>query len=435
MFGWRGRLLRVDLTNGSITNEALDPGVARLCLGGRGLGARLHAEEVPASIAPLSAENHLIFATGPLTGTLAPNGGRYTVVTRALPAGEITAASISGKWGPELKYAGFDAIVFEGSAASPVYLWVQDGSAELRPAEGAWGKTVTEATDLLKKETDAKAAVACIGPAGENQVECSLVASDYFSAAGGGIGAVMGSKNLKAVVTRGTLGFRLADYQRFLKSATELRSWMSGRPLAAKGAFLYDSVLVADSLAWENPPPDFKPARTRGCFSCATCFSSFAYDGGKGSLTLQAGTPAVLLGERLREYRSFIDLGLDYVAVRGALAASGKASDDNRLEIAKTLAAGKPIGAEYAGGNGPNVRRGPCVAAGYAIFPAVSAGNGRDEAAGNLMAILDSVGLCPFLAAGIEMETIIELLNAATGMAFTKDELVQAGQTIGWQSA
>ena len=435
MFGWRGRLLRVDLTNGAIATETLDPSVARACLGGRGLGTRIHMAEVPSSIAPLSAENHLIFATGPLTGTLAPNGGRYTVVTRTLPAGEMSVASISGRWGPELKYAGFDAIIFEGRAENPVYLWVKEGKAELRPAEGVWGKPVVEATDILLKATDANGIVSCIGPAGENQVSCSLIVSDYFSAAGGGTGAVMGSKNLKAVVVCGTQGFRLADYQRFLKSATELRSWMSARPLAAKGACLYDSVLMADSLAWENPSPDIKPARTRGCFSCATCFSSFAFDESKEPLQLMGGSPPVLLGERLAEYRSFIDLGLDYVAARSVLASLEKEGAGDRMEWARKLAAGGEIRAESARSNGLGVKRGPCIAAGYAIVPAISAANGRNEPLNNLMAILDSVGLCPFLAAGIEMETIVELLTAATGMAFTKDELMQVGQTIGWQSA
>jgi aldehyde:ferredoxin oxidoreductase len=433
MFGWRGRLLRVDLTSGAITREQLDPGVARSYLGGRGLGTYLHAEEVPSSTAPLSAENHLIFVTGPLTGTLAPNGGRYTVITRTPPGGELTAASISGKWGPELKFAGFDAIIFEGAAADPVYLWVNDGKAELRPALHVWGKTVTETTEALVKETDERAIVSCIGPAGENGVNCSLVVSDYFSAAGGiGTGAVMGSKNLKAVVVCGTEGFRLANHRRFLKSATELRSWMATRPIAAKGSLRYDSVLLAKSLSWDTAPQDFKPARTRGCFGCATSFSSFVYDGGKGFLPLSAGSPHGELSERMKEYRFFTDLGLEFSAAREMLDSLGNDATGNHTELARKLACGDELGAKVTVSNGLDIDHGPCIAAGYAIIPRVPAGNGQDEARTDLMAVLDSAGLCPYLVAGIGMDTVAELLTAATGVAFSQDEIIQAGQRISW---
>lgn len=434
MFGWRGRLLRVDLADGAITKERLDPNIAREYLGGRGLGAFLHAEEVPTSTAPLSAENHLIFATGPLTGTLAPNGGRYTVVTRTPPTGEITAASISGKWGPELKFAGFDAIIFEGKAAEPVYLWVKDGNAELRSAAQLSGKTVAATTDALIKETDERAIVSCIGPAGENEVNCAIIASDYISAAGGcGTGAVMGSKNLKAVVVCGIAGFRVADRNKLLKSAMELRSWMKTKPIAAKGSLLYDSVLVADSLVWDPAPPDLKQARTRGCFGCATSFSSFTYDEGKRYLPLLAGTPPDELSERLKEYRYFTDLGLDFTAAKAILTSLGKEAEGNHRELARKLAAGTEFESRGTKNNGPSIDRGACIVAGYAIVPSVPAGNGQDEAMSDLMAVLDSAGLCPYLAAGISMEKIAELLTAATGIAFSQDEIVQAGQRISWE--
>ncbi len=234
-------------------------------------------KETPVSAEPLSAQNNLIFATGPLTGTLAPNGGRYTVITRTPPAAALTAASISGKWGPALKFAGFDAIIFEGRSAAPVYLWVNDGKAELRTAVHTTGKTVTETMGLLLKETDPRAAVSCIGPAGENGVACAVIAGEGFSASGkNGAGAVMGSKNLKAVAAYGTQGLRMADHPRFLKSAMELRSFMKSRAISIRGAREYDSVLMADNIVWENIQSGFKPARTRGCFGCATSFSSFA---------------------------------------------------------------------------------------------------------------------------------------------------------------
>jgi hypothetical protein len=433
MFGWRGRLLRVNLSKNAVVSEPLDLKIARRHLGGRGLGAYFHAEEVPVATAPLSAENHLIFATGPLTGTLAPNGGRYTVVTRSLLSGEITASSISGKWGPELKFAGFDAIIFEGAAEKPVYLWIKDGEAELRSAEHLSGKTISAATDALLQETDPKAIVSCIGPAGENEVNCSIIANDYFSAAGGnGTGAVMGAKKLKAVVVRGTKGFRVADRERLLKTSMDLRSCMKDKPIRAKGTTAFDAVLYADSLAWDSTPQGVKPARTRGCFSCATSFSAFESDGGKAYLPLLGGNPPSELAERLKDYRLFVDYGLDFNAARTFLSSRENEGNLGFEELAQKLAGGAEIKTSGFRSDNPNIDRGPCFAAGYAIAPRLAAGNGHDDGLRDLMAVLDSVGLCPFLAAGISMETIAELLSAATGIAFTLEELTQAGQRISW---
>jgi hypothetical protein len=432
MFGWRGQLLRVDLSNGAITREPLELELAKSYLGGRGLGAYLHGEEVPASTAPLSAENHLIFITGPLTGTLVPNGGRYTIVTRTLPSGEISAASISGKWGSELKFAGFDGIIFEGKAAEPVYLYINDGNTELRSAAHVWGKNIAAATDALIKETDERAIVSCIGPAGENEVNCAIIASDYFSAAGGcGAGAVMGSKNLKAVVVCGMAGFRVADRDELLRSAMELRSWMKTKPITVKGILLHDSVLMAESLAWDPAPPDLRHARTRGCFGCATSFSAFEYDGGKKLLPLLAGSSPGEIGERLKEYRLLTDYGLEFVAAKAILASLGREAEGKQDELIQRLAAGAEIKSE-ASSSGLNVDRGPCIVAGYAMVPRINMGSGKDDAIENLMAVLDSAGICPFLAAGIGMDKIAKLLIAATGVAFTQDEILQAGQRISW---
>jgi len=431
MFGWRGRLLRVDLSDGSITRESLSPQIVREYLGGRGLGAFLHAEEVPESTAPLSPENHLIFVTGPLTGTLAPNGGRYSVVTRTPASGSITSASISGKWGSELKFAGFDAILFEGKAKEPVYLWVKDGEAEVRSAAHLAGKTVAETTDAIIKDTEPRAVVSCIGPAGENMVDCAVIVSDCISAAGGcGTGAVMGSKNLKAVAVCGMNGFRVADRQRLLESAMELRTWMKTKPIAATGSFLHESVLVADKLAWDPEPPALRHARTRGCFGCATSFSSFTYDEGKGYLPLLAGSTPYEIAERLEEYRYYTDLGMDFAGAKAILASLGDAAAGRHRELAQKLAAGAQIGSPQIRANGQSVDRGACFVAGYAVFPRVDNGNGQDRTTSDLMAVLDSVGLCPFLAAGIRVERIVEMLSAATGIEFSQDEIVQAGQRI-----
>jgi aldehyde:ferredoxin oxidoreductase len=216
MNGWRGKVLHVDLTRGVIREESLDPKVAKDYIGGRGLGIYYLRQEVNPKCDPLSPENLLVMATGPLTGTRASSGGRYMVMAKSPLTGAITCSNAGGLFPTELKRAGLDAITFSGRATEPVYLWIVDGKAELRPAKHLWGKTTTETTDHLLNETDPEAKVACIGPAGENLVLFASVMNDSGRAAGrSGVGAVMGSKNLKAVVVRGRGKIPLADEARF----------------------------------------------------------------------------------------------------------------------------------------------------------------------------------------------------------------------------
>jgi aldehyde:ferredoxin oxidoreductase len=199
MFGWSGMMLRVNLTTGSIKKEPINLSDAKLFIGARGLGTKIMADEVDPKVDPLSPENKLIFAPGPFSGTFAPSGGRYDVVTKGPLTGAIAASNSGGTFGPELKYAGYDLVIFEGAAAKPVYLWIKDDLVELRDASHIWGKTVPETTDLLRAETDEEAKVACIGPAGEKRVLFAAIMNDMHRAAGrSGVGAVMGSKNLKA---------------------------------------------------------------------------------------------------------------------------------------------------------------------------------------------------------------------------------------------
>lgn len=212
MNGWTGKLLRVDLGSGAIREEILDPDVARDYIGGRGLGIYYLNREVDPGCDPLSPENLLVMATGPLTGTGAPTGARYMVMTLSPLTGAITCSNSGGRFPTELKRAGFDGILFSGKAPKPVYLWIDDGRAELRDAGFLWGKTTHETTDLLLEATDPKARVACIGPAGERRVRFASIMNDRDRAAGrSGVGAVMGAKNLKAVVVRGKGKIALAD--------------------------------------------------------------------------------------------------------------------------------------------------------------------------------------------------------------------------------
>ncbi len=199
--GWTGKLLRVDLTRQTVAVEGLNEQWAKEYVGGRGVAARYLYDEVDPQVEPLARENKLIFATGPLMGTNASCGARYMVVTKGPLTGAITTSNSGGIWGPELKFAGYDMIIFEGRSERPVYLWIFDDQVELRSAEHLWGKGVFETEDTLNAETGfPDCAVAAFGPAGENRVLFAAIVNEKFRAAGrSGVGAVMGSKNLKAI--------------------------------------------------------------------------------------------------------------------------------------------------------------------------------------------------------------------------------------------
>lgn len=216
MNGWVGNILRVDLTRQKTSVEPLDESVVRRYIGGRGLGIYYLFKEIDPAVDPLSKDNKLIMATGPLTGTGALAAGRYTVVTKAPLTGAIANSNSGGMFPAELKFAGYDMIIFEGKARQPVYLWIENDAVEFRSAEALWGRNTNETTDAIIKETNPEAKVACIGPAGENLVKYACIMNDKGRAAGrSGVGAVMGSKNLKAVAVRGTKGVTVADRNGF----------------------------------------------------------------------------------------------------------------------------------------------------------------------------------------------------------------------------
>jgi aldehyde:ferredoxin oxidoreductase len=216
-------MLRVDLGSGEIRDEILDPQVAKDYIGGRGIGIYYLSRDVDPACDPLSAENVLVMAAGPLTGTGAPTGARYMVMTKSPLTGAITCSNAGGRFPTELKRSGYDGIVFSGRARHPVYLYIDAGQAALRDAAHLWGLTTHETTDRLREETDAKARVACIGPAGEQLVRFAAIMNDKDRAAGrSGVGAVMGSKNLKAVVVRGQGRVSLADPARFKTFNTQI---------------------------------------------------------------------------------------------------------------------------------------------------------------------------------------------------------------------
>ena len=232
--GWAGHILRVDLSRGKATKEPLRLDWAEEYIGGRGLAARYLYEEMDPSADALGPDNKLILATGPLTGTNASCGARYMVVTKGPLTGAITTSNSGGHWGPELKFAGYDMVIVEGRADRPCYLLVDDDRVEIRDAAGVWGSVVSETEDAIRDETGMpELRVAGIGPAGENLVRFACIINDKHRAAGrSGVGAVMGSKNLKAIAVRGNQGVRIArprDYMSAIWSYHEHLAESPGR--------------------------------------------------------------------------------------------------------------------------------------------------------------------------------------------------------------
>ncbi|MHA1973678.1 MAG: aldehyde ferredoxin oxidoreductase family protein [Candidatus Hodarchaeales archaeon] len=233
MFGYMRKILRVNLETGTITEEIPDEETLKLYLGGCGLATKYLFDEVPKGTDPLGPENKLIFMTGPMTGTPAPSTGRYSVVAKSPLTGLWGHGNSGGFWGRDFKRSGFDGVIFEGIAPKPVYLVTDNGKAELRDASHLWGKSTSETTKLIRVELGEKFNVACIGIAGENKVKYAAIINDaddkYWGRAVGrcGLGAVMGSKNLKAIAARGTASIEVADKEKYREEAKQRREWVN----------------------------------------------------------------------------------------------------------------------------------------------------------------------------------------------------------------
>lgn len=216
MFGCHGKLLRVNLNDGEISEESIPESLHRQYLGGAGLATKYLWDEVPKGADPLGPENRLIFMAGSLTGVIAPSTGRFSVVAKSPQTGIWGQANSGGRWGVEFKKCGYDGIIFEGISPKPVYLVIEDNRAELRSASHLWGKNVPATTYQIQEELGGKYKVACIGPAGEVLVKYAAIMNDLGRAAGRcGLGAVMGSKNLKAIAVKGTIKTPIKEPEEF----------------------------------------------------------------------------------------------------------------------------------------------------------------------------------------------------------------------------
>lgn len=306
--GLAGGLLRVDLNSEAVSTESSLP-YARRFLGGRAVNSLILLDEAKPEGSWSDPDNPLIFGAGCLVGTMAPGANRVSIETKNAYSGGKGSANFGGHFGPELKYAGFDHVVITGKAERPVYLWINDGKAELRDASALWGRTTYETERLIHAELgDSRIEVAAIGPAGENLVRGACVVGDLCKVAGGsGVGCVMGGKNLKAVAVRGTGAIDVANPERFVRAVDDCLARFAASPRAAnwrKG--IIEAAALPTAPFWdvgaetirngqlgywpferrenlvgmERGVPSFK-RRVVGCFNCpAGCMPYFRVDDG-----------------------------------------------------------------------------------------------------------------------------------------------------------
>jgi aldehyde:ferredoxin oxidoreductase len=286
--GWVGKILRVDLTTRKISESSTFDYVPQF-LGGRGLGAKICWDEVPPEVSAFDPENRLIFATGPLTGTLAPTSGRFEVLGKcpqSAPVESFTRSGVGGHFAPELKWAGYDAIIIQGKASQPVYLWISDQKAQILDAKDLWGLDTYQTQQMIWKIHGNKTRVMAIGKAGENQSRIAIILTDSGDVSGqGGFGGVMGSKNLKAIAVRGTGSVIVAKPKELAKITHDIQTLFSRRSVKGnpyepeEKSFKYNiwgggygrgslTLLPGELLDLCNDPASGYSQNPDGCFAC-----------------------------------------------------------------------------------------------------------------------------------------------------------------------
>ena len=231
-YGWKGTILEVDLSNETIVKKPLGRDLGENYLGSRGISSKMLYDMVEPGTDHRSPGNILMFGTGPFCGTIGPSNARVNVAAKTTEGAYLGFSSVGGNFGPELKYAGYDHVAVRGKASHPVYLWIDDDRVELRSATHLWGKNTWETEDLIKQELgNSDVLIASIGPAGENLTHVGCIIISCTHAAGQtGLGAVMGSKNLKAIAVRGTGSVEVARPDEFVAYSKELLNQITSHP-------------------------------------------------------------------------------------------------------------------------------------------------------------------------------------------------------------
>ncbi|MFC2001007.1 aldehyde ferredoxin oxidoreductase N-terminal domain-containing protein [Chloroflexota bacterium] len=289
MYGWTGKILRIDLTSGSMVETDTSDYVPKL-IGARGMGAMIYWEEVPPECEAFDPENRLIIMTGPATGTMAPSASRFYIGYKSpAPVKECYSYSVTGgHWGAYLKFAGYDGVVVKGKATEPVYLWLHDGKAEIRSAARLWGMTTRAVYREINAQHGQKTRVMVIGPAGENLCREAIISIDAAHATGiGGAGAVMGSKNLKAIAVSGTGAVKVADPQELIDLCWHYFRLLNRRPGEQEYPAINKSLTY---YTYHNPHISHCPGHPKAPSDPATYFKNLGLD-----------DPICLLAEPVRQ--------------------------------------------------------------------------------------------------------------------------------------
>jgi aldehyde:ferredoxin oxidoreductase len=267
MNGWMNKIVKVDLSSGTQTTININEDIRRKYIGGRGLGLKLYTDICSADVDALSGENAIVFSTGPLTGII-QTAGRYQVTTRSPLTNAIVNSSSGGFFGAFLKRAGLDAIIITGNSNTPVFLEITEDNIEIKNAEHIWGKDTHETMKILKSESSSNISIACIGPAGENLVPYASIMNDKDRAAGrGGVGAVLGSKNLKAITASGKKEIPVDDPGNLKKMISTINTLIDKNPVTGKSLQLLGTSVLVNVINAHGmyPTENFK----RGVFNDA----------------------------------------------------------------------------------------------------------------------------------------------------------------------
>ena len=291
---WARKILRINLTSGTVKSEPLNMEWAQKYLGQRGLASKYLIEEIDPKCDPLGPGNKIIYATGPLTGTAASTGGRYSVVTKGPLTNAIACSNSGGYFGAELKFAGWDMVILEGKSPKPVYISIADDKCEIKDASAIWGTSVWNTEEWIKKEhQDPMMHIASIGLAGEKQVYYAAVVNDLHRAAGrSGVGAVMGSKNVKAIAVRGTGGVKVKDGKAFMAATSAAKKVLQANAVTGAGLPAYGTQVLMNVIneAGAMPTRNHREVQFEGAhdISAEAMATPRKSDGKKNLLTNQA---------------------------------------------------------------------------------------------------------------------------------------------------
>ncbi|SPF31885.1 aldehyde ferredoxin oxidoreductase [Candidatus Desulfosporosinus infrequens] len=445
MGGYTGKILRINLTARQANIEYLNVELASRYLSGRGLAGKILADEVSSNVDALSPENKLFFAPGVLTGTNVPTSRRFMAVTKSPLNGRLVFSNFGGYWGSQLKFAGYDMVILEGKAEHPVYIVIQDNLVEIKDAAHVWGKDAFTAADILKKEIgDQFIKILTIGPAGEKLSLLAMIINDLYRAAGrNGVGTVMGSKNIKAIMVRGTGRVETADPVELKRVLTDTMKKIKGIEIKT-----HTHTQTAKHRA-END----------ACYQCPIACEHYSKSVKGEGADLDHKCPEALGSDlgiyddvAIQEAHDLCNkLGLDQISVSSVLATGielaqrgyirSEELDGIPLEFGNTngmldwihkIAYSEGLGFKMGLGS-DNLAK--SYGASNLSRPmkkqkASRALGDEDKTFQDLSAVIDSLGLCLFTSRALGLSDYTEIVNAVIGSKYTNEDLLTCGERI-----